>query len=345
MQARICLAFPDVYDIGMSHLGYRILYKILNDDPRTLAERCYTPWIDLQAELTTRGAAAGVSRERAAALGLRRSRLLASVRAHVHEHPDDARPGRHPAPQRRPQRRSPAGDRRRSGGDARRADGGLHRRLLDRRRRGGRGRDRPLLDVSEARGPRPPGAPRATGEARGRLRALALRDPRGRRHRARGGQRSRARTRPVSDPAPCAREPGSVSVSRRRTRRRPRGDLRSHEHRGGARLHRGLSLLPGGHDLPARARARPARGGAHRRARARQERARRGEPDGAVHGGRERDIPADPRFGPEDGARARELGRGLAPRLRPRGRPARRHAPSARHWADLRSRGRHPTHA
>jgi len=54
VEARICLAFPDVYDIGMSHLGYRILYKILNDDPRTLAERCYTPWLDLQAELTAR---------------------------------------------------------------------------------------------------------------------------------------------------------------------------------------------------------------------------------------------------------------------------------------------------
>jgi len=55
VEARICLAFPDVYDIGMSHLGYRILYKILNDDPRTLAERCYTPWVDLQAELRARG--------------------------------------------------------------------------------------------------------------------------------------------------------------------------------------------------------------------------------------------------------------------------------------------------
>ena len=32
---RMCLAFPDVYDIGMSHLGFKILYKILNDDPRT----------------------------------------------------------------------------------------------------------------------------------------------------------------------------------------------------------------------------------------------------------------------------------------------------------------------
>lgn len=55
VEARICLAFPDVYDIGMSHLGYRILYKILNDDPRTLAERCYTPWLDMQGELVARG--------------------------------------------------------------------------------------------------------------------------------------------------------------------------------------------------------------------------------------------------------------------------------------------------
>ena len=55
LEARICLAFPDVYDIGMSHLGYKILYKILNDDPRTLAERCYTPWTDMERELRQRG--------------------------------------------------------------------------------------------------------------------------------------------------------------------------------------------------------------------------------------------------------------------------------------------------
>jgi radical SAM family uncharacterized protein/radical SAM-linked protein len=52
---KICLAFPDVYDIGMSHLGFKILYKILNDDPRTLAERCYAPWVDMEAELRKRG--------------------------------------------------------------------------------------------------------------------------------------------------------------------------------------------------------------------------------------------------------------------------------------------------
>jgi radical SAM family uncharacterized protein/radical SAM-linked protein len=55
VQATVCLAFPDVYDIGMSHLGYKILYKILNDDPRTLAERCYAPWVDMEAELRKRG--------------------------------------------------------------------------------------------------------------------------------------------------------------------------------------------------------------------------------------------------------------------------------------------------
>jgi radical SAM family uncharacterized protein/radical SAM-linked protein len=55
VEARVCLAFPDVYDIGMSHLGFKILYKILNDDPATLAERAYAPWIDMEAQLRARG--------------------------------------------------------------------------------------------------------------------------------------------------------------------------------------------------------------------------------------------------------------------------------------------------
>src|SRR5271154_4383996 len=55
VDARVCLAFPDVYDIGMSHLGFKILYKILNDHPQTLAERAYAPWIDMEAQLRARG--------------------------------------------------------------------------------------------------------------------------------------------------------------------------------------------------------------------------------------------------------------------------------------------------
>jgi radical SAM family uncharacterized protein/radical SAM-linked protein len=54
VEARVCLAFPDVYDIGMSHLGFKILYDVLNRDPRTLAERAYCPWVDMEAELRER---------------------------------------------------------------------------------------------------------------------------------------------------------------------------------------------------------------------------------------------------------------------------------------------------
>jgi radical SAM family uncharacterized protein/radical SAM-linked protein len=55
VQARVCLAFPDIYDIGMSHLGYRMLYRILNDHPEILAERAYAPWVDMQRELVLHG--------------------------------------------------------------------------------------------------------------------------------------------------------------------------------------------------------------------------------------------------------------------------------------------------
>jgi radical SAM family uncharacterized protein/radical SAM-linked protein len=54
VDARICLAFPDVYEVGMSHLGYKILYGILNGHPRIVAERAYAPWIDMEQELRAR---------------------------------------------------------------------------------------------------------------------------------------------------------------------------------------------------------------------------------------------------------------------------------------------------
>ncbi|MFH1690493.1 MAG: TIGR03960 family B12-binding radical SAM protein [Candidatus Eisenbacteria bacterium] len=43
------LAFPDVYEIGMSHLGIRMLYDILNRRPDVVAERTFAPWIDMEA--------------------------------------------------------------------------------------------------------------------------------------------------------------------------------------------------------------------------------------------------------------------------------------------------------
>ena len=48
------LAFPDVYDIGMSHLGTKILYSILNAREDIAAERCFCPWLDMEHELRKR---------------------------------------------------------------------------------------------------------------------------------------------------------------------------------------------------------------------------------------------------------------------------------------------------
>ncbi len=44
---RFCMCFPDVYEIGMSHLGIQILYDILNRREDTYCERVYSPWTDM----------------------------------------------------------------------------------------------------------------------------------------------------------------------------------------------------------------------------------------------------------------------------------------------------------
>ena len=44
---RFAMAFPDVYEIGMSYLGIQILYDLLNAREDTACERVYSPWIDL----------------------------------------------------------------------------------------------------------------------------------------------------------------------------------------------------------------------------------------------------------------------------------------------------------
>ncbi len=54
VDCRICLAFPDLYEIGMSHLGYKILYDIVNKQPELLAERAYAVWTDMEQELRVR---------------------------------------------------------------------------------------------------------------------------------------------------------------------------------------------------------------------------------------------------------------------------------------------------
>src|SRR5262245_26754678 len=55
VRARVCLAFPDVYEIGMSHLGTKILYSVLNKTDGVACERAFAPWLDCEAELRARG--------------------------------------------------------------------------------------------------------------------------------------------------------------------------------------------------------------------------------------------------------------------------------------------------
>lgn len=51
VKVRFALAFPDVYEVGASHLGSQILYSLLNARPDTACERVYAPWPDMEALL------------------------------------------------------------------------------------------------------------------------------------------------------------------------------------------------------------------------------------------------------------------------------------------------------
>ena len=52
---RFALCFPDVYEIGMSHLGSRILYNVLNQMDGVSCERCFAPWTDMEQALQETG--------------------------------------------------------------------------------------------------------------------------------------------------------------------------------------------------------------------------------------------------------------------------------------------------
>lgn len=52
--ARVALCFPDTYEIGMSHLGMKILYDEINQHQGMLAERVFAPWVDMEKEIRDR---------------------------------------------------------------------------------------------------------------------------------------------------------------------------------------------------------------------------------------------------------------------------------------------------
>ena len=50
----MALAFPDVYEVSMSHLGIKILYGLLNEREDVVAERVFAPWHDMEQEMRNR---------------------------------------------------------------------------------------------------------------------------------------------------------------------------------------------------------------------------------------------------------------------------------------------------
>lgn len=54
-QIKMVFAFPDVYEIGMSHIGGKILYGLVNDTSNHLMERSFAPWPDMEALMREEG--------------------------------------------------------------------------------------------------------------------------------------------------------------------------------------------------------------------------------------------------------------------------------------------------
>lgn len=54
-ELKTVFAFPDVYEVGMSHLGMQILYSIVNSRPDALMERVFAPWPDMADKMREKG--------------------------------------------------------------------------------------------------------------------------------------------------------------------------------------------------------------------------------------------------------------------------------------------------
>lgn len=51
VRVRFAFCFPDTYEVGMSHLGMKVLYETLNNQPDIWCERCFTPWLDMMQKM------------------------------------------------------------------------------------------------------------------------------------------------------------------------------------------------------------------------------------------------------------------------------------------------------
>ena len=55
VDVRVAFCFPDTYEIGMSNIGMRILYGVMNEMEGVWCERVFAPWGDMEAEMRAHG--------------------------------------------------------------------------------------------------------------------------------------------------------------------------------------------------------------------------------------------------------------------------------------------------
>ena len=55
VKVRFAFCFPDVYEVGMSHLGMRILYHLINEREDSWCERVFAPWVDMEEKMRENG--------------------------------------------------------------------------------------------------------------------------------------------------------------------------------------------------------------------------------------------------------------------------------------------------
>ena len=115
MRGKLCLAFPDTYTLGMSHHGLQVLYTHHEQRPAMGLRAGLHALARFRGELARARLAALQPGDLHAAARVRPDRLQPAVRGLLHQHPDDARPGRHSAAQQGPHAGSSAGHRRRPG--------------------------------------------------------------------------------------------------------------------------------------------------------------------------------------------------------------------------------------
>ena len=252
MEVTVCLAFPDAYEIGMSHTGTKILYEIVNRRAGWACERTYAPWTDFEAVLRREKVPLFSVESFAPAADFDVLGFSLQSEMNYTNVPNMLDVSGSPSSPRSAATR-PDRDRRRTVRRQPRAARGLLRRVPHRRRRGGAARLPGSRRADEgALAPRAPA--RVCGLPRD-LRPVALRRDVRRRFDRRVHPEHAGRS--VGGEARLGREALGGRLSRETdgaVRGHHPGPARPRDH---ARLHAGLPLLPGGLLVPPRARARP----------------------------------------------------------------------------------------